>query len=246
MELPVEAAQEIESPPTDVIPPTRSHDDSPILETEVLPERDVDTGEYDLSMIVDATRQSVEDLDTTAKDLQAVQVETNPEEYTISDDTLNNEVDYTLLEQDYEEELTATQALNQEIAKAARELADRMAEEETAEITAEAEALQVPANTAAPEDTTEMPRTEQTAQTPPRADSAAEAKTIEMPSVSEPDNTAQLTANIVTGMDADNDDEVDSPAVVETIEMAAAGSDVTVEMQVESGRVDTKKKKNKK
>ena len=40
--------------------------------------------------------------------------------------TLNKDVDYQILEQDYEDELTATQALNKEIEEAARTLVERM------------------------------------------------------------------------------------------------------------------------
>ena len=44
--------------------------------------------------------------------------------------TLSKEVDFNILEQDYEEELTQTQAVNEEIARAAVEMAERMQSEE--------------------------------------------------------------------------------------------------------------------
>jgi hypothetical protein len=53
------------------------------------------------------------------------------------------------------------------------------------------------------------------------------------------ETTAELTANIPMDVNAENDDLVDDDI---TSKMVAAGSDVTVEMQVESGKVDTKKK----
>ena len=49
--------------------------------------------------------------------------------------------------------------------------------------------------------------------------------------------TAELTANLELADDAVNDDIVDGDI---TSKLATAGSDVTVEMQVESGKVDTK------
>jgi hypothetical protein len=50
--------------------------------------------------------------------------------------------------------------------------------------------------------------------------------------------TAELTANLPVDVDAVNDDIAEDDI---TSKMLAAGSDVTVEMQIESGTVDTKK-----
>ena len=50
------------------------------------------------------------------------------------DDAIGQDVDYTILEQDYEDEMTATQVLNAEIAKAATELTVRM-EDDNADMT---------------------------------------------------------------------------------------------------------------
>ncbi len=103
-----------------------------ILESEVLPSDDDD---YDMSMIVDATKQDVVESDATEKDLQAVQVDSESEPE--SDDfTLSRDVDYKILEQDYEDEFTATQVLNAEIEKAAAELVERMDNDVTGELTA--------------------------------------------------------------------------------------------------------------
>ena len=120
LELPEEMSSGgSEKPETDIIPPLRSEISS-ILESEVLPEDD----DYDMSVIMDATKMPQPE-DVTERDLKAVPLDgddtRNADEY-----TLNQEADYKILEQDYEEELTATQALNKEIEKAAAEIAERM------------------------------------------------------------------------------------------------------------------------
>jgi hypothetical protein len=132
-------------------------------------------------MIVDVTKQDVVESDATEKDLQAVQVDR--ESKPGSDDyTLNHDVDYKILEQDYEDEFTATQALNHEIEKAAAQLADRM----------------------------------------------------------DIDATGEMTAKLPENTRAQNDDinELDV-----TAEMPTGDNDVTIDMEVESGIIDTKKKK---
>jgi hypothetical protein len=62
--------------------------------------------------------------------------------------------------------------------------------------------------------------------------------TVEM-SMTEDDSGThpELTANLPVDAEALNDDLVDSDI---TARLAAAGSDLTVEMEVESGSVDTK------
>jgi len=107
---------------TDMLPPLRT-DELSILESEVLPEDDDD--DYDMSVIVDATKMPQHD-DVTERDLKAVEVATDDETQVVQSYTINKQVDYQVLEQDYEDEMTATQALNHEIARAAAELTDRM------------------------------------------------------------------------------------------------------------------------
>ena len=106
-----------------------------ILESEVLTEED----DYELSVVMDVTKTPIPE-DATERDLKAVVVDES-ENSTDADSTggytLSKEVDYQILEQDYEDELTATQALNMEIERAAREL---MAESGSAQ-TSDAEAL---------------------------------------------------------------------------------------------------------
>jgi hypothetical protein len=207
LEITEAAAQEPESPTTDIIPPTHKIEEATILEDEVAPEAD----DYDMSMIVDATKQPTDYDDATARDLQAVPVESDlakTGEYAIADDTLAKEADLKALELDYEEEFTQTQALNKEIEQAAQELAAKL---DPAEL---ADALEPDPGL---EPTAEMPA------------STTDADGEEV--------TAELTANLELADDAVNDDIVDGDI---TSKLATAGSDVTVEMQVESGKVDTK------
>jgi len=131
LELPEEMSSISESPETDIIPPINI-DESSILESEVLPDADDD---YDMSVIVDATKMPYPD-DVTERDLEAIQVETDDETLITGDYTVDQEGDYKILEQDYEDEMTATQALNAEIQKAAEDLAVRM-DDDAADATAE-------------------------------------------------------------------------------------------------------------
>lgn len=143
VEIPEEAAREEKPSPTDVIPPTL-RDTHTILDSEVLPEPEdevlpdleeevlpelEDDEDYSLNMEVDATKQLLDDNTATTKDLQAILVSTDvrdADSVQSGDDSLSKQMDYQILEQDYEEELTATQALNKEIEDAARALAEQM------------------------------------------------------------------------------------------------------------------------
>lgn len=109
---------------TDVLPPLHSAYAETILESEVLPGEDDD---YDMSVIMDATKVPLPE-DITQRDLEAVALPSDDEALITDDYTVSQEVDYKILEQDYEDEMTATQALNAEIARAAEELASRMGE----------------------------------------------------------------------------------------------------------------------
>ncbi len=123
LELPEEMSSDGETVDTDIIPPVRVEES--ILESEVLPEDD----DYDMSVIVDATKMPMPE-DVTEKDLEAIQVGGDDETLIADDYTVSQEVDYKILEQDYEDELTATQRLNEEIARAAEDLASRLDENE--------------------------------------------------------------------------------------------------------------------
>jgi hypothetical protein len=129
LELPVEIEVPAESLPTDIIPPHLAEKET-ILDSEVAPVESGDETEYDLSMIVDATKQALGEGDATARDLNAVQLDAGQEASDDSAYTLSKEVDFKVLEQDYEEELTQTQAVNEEIVRAAAELAANMETDE--------------------------------------------------------------------------------------------------------------------
>ena len=118
IELPFEPIASA-SDETDMLPPMRT-DERSILESEVLPEDD-----YDMSVIVDATKMPQPE-DVTERDLNAVEIPVDDETLITENYTINKEVDYQVLEQDYEDELTATQALNVEIARSAAELTGRI------------------------------------------------------------------------------------------------------------------------
>lgn len=188
LELPEEMSSGANLPETDIIAPIKIEEDS-ILESEVLPEDD----DYDMSVIVDATKMPLPD-EVTARDLEAIQIDSGDETLITDDYTLSQEVDYKVLEQDYEDEMTATQKLNNEIAKAAEELATRMDDELD---TGETEEMQLAT----------VHELDVTAQLPPRDDAVisdlddtgvnptvnqeAEDKTIEMES-GDTDKTAEM------------------------------------------------------
>ena len=96
-------------------------DEHGILDSEILPDDD----EYDMSVIVDATKMPHPD-EVTERDLEAIQVHDDDETLITGDYTVSQEVDYKILEQDYEDEMTATQALNAEILKAGEDLAENL------------------------------------------------------------------------------------------------------------------------
>jgi hypothetical protein len=129
IELTEEMASDEHDDETDIIPPINTGENS-ILESEVLPEDDDD--DYDMSVIVDATKMPDPE-DVTERDLEAIAVDDEDETLITGDYTVSQEVDYKILEQDYEDEMTATQALNAEIQKAAEDLAIRMDDDEPAE-----------------------------------------------------------------------------------------------------------------
>lgn len=127
IELSEEMVEEMLSGPlsseTDIIPPLNIDEES-ILMSEELPEEDDD---YDMSVMIDATKMPRPE-DVTERDLEAVQVEVDDGTLISGDYTISQEADYQIVEQDYEDELTATQSINKEIAKAAAALVDRMVE----------------------------------------------------------------------------------------------------------------------
>jgi len=132
MELPEEMSSGgVAASETDILPALQIEESSILLESEILP---AEEDEYDMSVIIDATKMPHPD-DVTERDLEAIQLESDDENLITGDYTVSQEVDYKILEQDYEDEMTATQALNLEIQKAAEDLAARMDDQDTADET---------------------------------------------------------------------------------------------------------------
>ena len=189
IELPFEPEAPIANGETDVIPPLSPENIESILESEVLPEDD----DYDMSVIVDATKMPQPE-DVTERDLMAVPVGASDGTLISDNYTISKEVDYDILEQDYQEELTATQALNEEISRAAAQLSRNLDE------------------TAGDDETSAMPlatvtELDVTAQLPVRND-----ETAEMEQSLDPNDTAAVTVNLPTDdktaeMPVANDDE---------------------------------------
>jgi len=193
-ELPEEMSSNTGQHSTDIIPPV-SIEDSSILVSEVFPDEAADEDDFDMSVVVDATKMPHPE-ETTERDLKAVVIEDLDDETLIdSSYTISQESDFHILEQDYEDNFTATQKLSAELARASEELTDNLR------------------SLGGDDSTEEMP----------------------LATVTELDVTAQLPAR--------NDDDVDDPdgtGVSEEITVNMEAEDKTVEMEVESGKVDTK------
>lgn len=180
VELPFEPIAPIDDA-TDILPPMRIEESS-ILESEVFAEED----DYDMSVMVDATKMPLPD-DITERDLKAFEVDTDDESMVLEQYTINKEVDFQVLEQDYEDELTATQALNEEITRAA------------AELVAAQKRQDIPEDDA----TTEMPLATVT-----ELDITAQMP-IQNDAISDPDATGVNEA--IAANDADDDDTAEMP-----------------------------------
>ncbi|HSM31166.1 MAG TPA: hypothetical protein VK854_10735, partial [Woeseiaceae bacterium] len=130
MELPEVSATEDPSPETDIIPPPERPEDL-VVSSEVLPEDDED--DYDISMVVDATKMP-DPAEVTERDLKAVPVDDTGQTLINDDYTIVDEIGRDILEKDYEDELSATQLLNAEIEQAASELAETIGENDPTEV----------------------------------------------------------------------------------------------------------------
>ncbi len=253
LELPVESAAEPEVSPTDIIEPSHRIEEALIaVETPAAEDTQAsatidESAEYDLSMIVDATKQPLGEEELTAMDLMAVQVNASAENQDAGNQTLASEVDIAILEQDYQDEFTQTQALNDEIARAAEELALRMQEDDSAEVTSHLESVDDPAMTATVAASVAAGNDDLT-------DVGGATETGEQTEISDLEDTGvnlQLTANLqnpgneltveMPDPSSEKTVEMPNPGNEPTVEMANPGNDATVDMPVESGKVDTKK-----
>ncbi len=203
---------------TDIIPPPQIEASS-ILEQEVMPDDD----DYDMSMVVDITK-APDPHEVTARDLRAVEVDADATD----NYTMNTQADLEILAQDYQDELSATQALNMEIERAAQQLAEQM-DEGTTELsddddTGINETLAVDDSQA----TAVLDREEDTARMEAREDTVEmnrDEDTREMPAQSENEDTVEV-------MTSDGDHTVEI--------ITRDDDDETVEMEIEGGRFNTR------
>jgi FimV-like protein len=131
LELPEGSDQVADTSATDIIAPPERIPDDMIIDSEILP----DDEDYDMSVIVDVTKMP-NPADVTERDLMAVPVNDDNGQTLISDAyTINDKIDAEMqgsnpFEDDpmadrIDDELAATQALSEEIERAAAELANR-------------------------------------------------------------------------------------------------------------------------
>jgi hypothetical protein len=221
LEFDERAAREPQPQPTDMMP-TPAVAETVIVESEILPGSEDSITGYELSMVVDATQQNFDEADASVRDLHAVET-TSMEDTGVMEtgSYILNEAEYRLIEQDYEDELTATQVLNEEMERAARELTARLKSDE---LTASEPNLgDMDAVTA------KMVAADEAA-----ADSAQDSMARDLESM------AESTSNMPLKNPAVNDDLDDTDV---TVEMPADQNEVTVEMKTGSARVTRRKAK---
>jgi hypothetical protein len=208
--------------------PSRRFAEDSILVSETPPRHD-DTGEYDLSMIVDATQQILDESEDATKDLRAVEVgpaeeDTNSEEYDVI-----REIDYRILEQDYEDELTATQTLNAELSRAVRELSNQYGKDamgDTLSDTTINEAL-------------DESMDDETSLLPSAGEAwAGDDETTAMPAAGEVPRTADATSHLAISSNMTLDDTANEQIA---LAVPAADNDATAEDDIEPGTVGTRK-----
>lgn len=228
LEITEAAAREPEDPETDIIPPPERTSTGSILESEVLPE----DHDYDMSVIMDATKMP-EPAEATERDLKAVVVHDSEKSLDAEGYTLSKEVDFEMLEQDYEEEMTATQALNMEIEKAARELASNLEEKGQSEPGSNEETTALPIASVTELDVTSSMLAGNDDIISDLDDTTVnEALTIDFSN--EGDASADITAELTANIEAQ-----EKTAELEQADDAGSedeSEDATAEMEIKSGR----------
>ncbi len=203
---------------TDIIAPRRTAE-ATILVSETPPRHD-DSGEYDVSMIVDATRQLLDDANDTTKDLHAIEVDAAEDDAVPEEYTLSRDVDYKILEQDYEDELTATQALSAEITKAAQALSRQFGKDEMGDT------LTDTMNEAVDDDAFQHD-----------VFGSIEDETVALPvaeALQSIGDTAQMSVRSTVNLDDTANEEI-------ALELPAAENDSTVEVESGTTTIDTRK-----
>jgi len=203
-----------------------------ILVSETPPQHE-DTGQYDLSMIVDATQQILDESDDTTKDLRAIEVSAEEEDAVSEKYSLSKDVDYKILEQDYQDELTATQALSAELLRAARELSRQYGKDEMGDTLSDTtinEAMDEVMPGAMDDETFLLP-------------SAGDAEsgndeTTAMPAAGKAPRAADDTSHLAISSNMSLDDTANEQIA---LDVPAADNDAAVEVDIESATIDTRK-----
>jgi hypothetical protein len=207
---------------TDIGAPRRFAESS-ILVSETPPQHET-TGEYDMSMIVDPTQIPDDD---TARDLLAVEVGTEAEETASREYTLSKDVEYKILEQDYEDEFSATQALSAELSRAVHELSRQYGKDEMGDTLADATV-----NAAMDDETSLLPTT---------ADAVSgDDETTALPAATKGRRAADDTAHLAISSNMTLDDTANEEIA---LDVPAADNDATVEVDIESATIGTRKKR---
>ena len=137
IELPLEAELAAEPGDANIRSATLSAD-ATILESEILPESDdyPDPDDFDMSVVLDATKMPRPE-DVSHSDLETIEMNGPTDTLAAfdADDevTAESTIDLTILEQDYENEMTLTQALSMDITQAAMILANETGVEKSPE-----------------------------------------------------------------------------------------------------------------
>jgi hypothetical protein len=206
--------------PTDAIVPRRFAEES-ILVSETPPQHE-NSGEYDLSMIVDATRQMLGESDDTTKDLRAVEVEAETADTVSEEYSMSKDIDYKILEQDYENELTATQALSDELVRAALDLSKQFGKDEMGDTLSDTTINEV--------------MDDETFLLPSAGDVSGDDETTAMPVAGTAPRGAEDTSHLAVSSNMTLDDTANEQVA---LHVPAADNDATVE--VITTTIDTRK-----
>jgi hypothetical protein len=116
---------------TGIIPPPQRPEDI-VVSSEVLPDGDDD--EYDISMVIDATKMP-DPAEVTERDLRAVPIDDTGQRPIDEDYTIIDEIGRGILEKDYEDERSSTRLSNPEVDQVVSELADAVGAVEPTDFT---------------------------------------------------------------------------------------------------------------
>jgi LysM repeat protein len=209
---------------SDAMVPRRFAEPS-ILVSETPPQHD-DTGEYDLSMIVDATQQILDESDGTTKDLRAIEVSAGDDNTVSEEYAVIKDVDYKILEQDYEAEFTATQVLDAELSRAARALSRQYGKDEMGDTLAE-----TTVDETMDDETSLLPSAEY--------GMSGDDETTALPVAGKAERAADDTSHLAISSNMTLDDDTANEQIA--LDVPAADNDATIEVDIESATIDTRK-----